>query len=436
MGALRRRCACACAIAVAVAAAAPRPAGADGADAIAAGVIAAVGPDRAAVAEAMARAVAGAERGGAAGAAGRRVVADAIAEARAALAAGAVPAEELARFRSVREQVDEAWRAYLRVAVESAQLRLAGARAEAEALLALPGGAEVYADAALRLGAVLGHLGRKGEAQAVLALALALDPDRPITLAEFSPDVIDAVEAARRAPAPIRRLRVQTSPPGALVRVDGADVGRAPVDVAVVRGQHVIVARAPLHRPAVRGVVVGEGAAAVTLELAADEDAQRLAAGATRGLSEAAAQGLIDAALRFAELSEVAVVADTIRRGAPALLVQRCARAGGGGGAGAAGAAAARCSAVVELGYGDRAGLPAAARAAWAAARAGELRYPPVVLADRGGGAGGPERCRVCRSPWLWTGVGAAIVAGVALTIAATAGGKPAPVVGVDPTQF
>jgi hypothetical protein len=411
---------CACAIVIA----APREAAADGA-----GVIAANGAERAAVAEAMARALAGA-------AAGRgRVAADAIAEARAALAAGAVPAAELARFRSVREQIDEGWRAYLRVAVESAQLRLAGARTEAESLLALPGGAEVYADAALRLGAVLGHLGRKAEAQAVLALALALDPDRPITLAEFSPDVIDAVEAARRAPAPIRRLRIASSPPGALIRVDGADVGPAPVDVAVVRGQHVVVARAPLHRPAVRGVIVEDAAASVALELSPDEDALRLSAGAERGLPEAAAQALIDAALRYAELDEVAVVADTIRRGAPTLLVQRCAVPAATAGAGDA-AARARCSAVVELGYGDRAGLAAAARAAWEAARAGELRYPPVVLGDRGARPGGADRCKLCRSPWLWTGVGAAVLAGVALTIAVTSGAKPAPVVGVDPSQF
>jgi hypothetical protein len=396
-----------CAIAIA----APRAAGADGA-----GVIAANGPDRAAVAEAMARALGGAGRG--------RVAADAIAEARAALAAGAVPVEDLARFRGVRERIDEGWREYLRVAVESAQLRLAGARTEAEALLALPGGAEVYADAALRLGAVLGHLGRKAESQAVLALALALDPDRPITLAEFSPDVIDAIDAAKRAPAPIRRLRIATSPPGAMVRVDGADVGRSPVDVEVVRGQHVVIARAPLRRPAVRGVIVDEGVAAVALELPPDEDALRLAAGAERGLADPAAQALIDAALRFADLDEVVVVADTTRRGAPTLLVQRCA------------GALARCSAVVELGYGDRAGLAAAARAAWEAARTGELRYPPVVLGDRGGRAGGAERCKLCRSPWLWTGVGVAVVAGVALAIAATSGAKPAPVVGVDPSQF
>ncbi|HWO17412.1 MAG TPA: PEGA domain-containing protein [Kofleriaceae bacterium] len=411
----------ACALAIAVLA--PRAAAADGA-----GVIAASGPDRAAVAEAMARALA---------AAGRvRVTADAVADARAALAAGAVPADDLARFRSVREQIDLGWRAYLRVAVESAQLRLVGARAEAEGLLALPGGAELYADLALRLGAVLGHLGRRAEAQAVLALALALDPDRPITLAEFSPDVIDAVDAAKRAPAPIRRLRIATTPPGALIRVDGADVGRAPVDVEVVRGQHVIVARSPLHRPAVRGVAVDDAAVSVSLELAPDEDALRLAAGAERGLAEPAAQALIDAALRFADLDEVIVVADTTRRGAPTLLVQRCATPPAPAAADAGVAPTrARCSAVVELGYGDRTGLAAAARAAWDAARTGELRYPPVVLGERGGRTG-PERCKLCRSPLLWTGVGAAVVAGIALVVVATSGAKPAPIVGVDPSQF
>ena len=398
----------ACAIAIAIAA--PRAAVADGA-----GVIAANGDDRAAVAEAMARAISG--RAG-------RVVPDAVGVARVAVAAGAVPAEVLARFRRVREQVDEGWRAYLRVAVENAQLRLAGARAEAEPLLALPGGAEVYADAALRLGAVLGHLGRRAEAQAALALALALDRDRPITLAEFSPDVIEAIDAAKRAPAPIRRLRIATEPAGALIRVDGAEVGRSPVEVEVVRGQHVIVARAPLHHAAVRAVAVEDAAASVSVELQRDEDAGRLAAGAVRGLAEPAAQALIDATLRFADLDEVVVAADTTRRGGPTLLVQRCA------------GAPARCSAVVEIGYGERAGLAAAARAAWEAARAGELRYPPVVLGDRGGRRDGKDRCKVCRSPWLWTGVGAAVAAGVVLAILATSGPPPAPVVGVDPSQF
>lgn len=394
----------------------PRLAAADGI-----GVIAAQGADRAAVAEAMARAIG---ETSAAGGRAPRVVADAIAEARVALAAGAVPAESLVRFRRVREQAEEGWRAYLRVAVENAQLRLAAARTEAEPLLAWPGGAEVYADVALRLGAVLGHLGRKSEAQAVLALALALDPERPISLAEFSPDVVEAVEAARRAPAAMRRLRVETEPSGAAIRVDGAEVGRSPVEVEVARGQHVVIARAPLHHTAVRGVAIDDGPGQLALALEPDDDASRLAGGAERGLSEPAAQQLVEAAVRYADLDEVVVVADSARHGGPALLVQRCA------------GEPVRCTAVVELGYGDRAGLASAARAAWDAARGGSLRYPPVVLGDHGAGRVVEGGCKLCRNRWLWTGVGAALVTGAVIAIVATSGSRPPPIVGVDSNDW
>ena len=44
-----------------------------------------------------------------------------------------------------------------------------------------------------------------------------------------------------------RRLRIATTPPGAQLRVDGADVGRSPVEVEVTRGQHVVIARASQH---------------------------------------------------------------------------------------------------------------------------------------------------------------------------------------------
>lgn len=394
----------ACAIAIAI----PRFAHGDGA-----GVIAASSDDRAAVATAMAAAMAG--RAG-------RIVPDALAEARTALAAGAVPVETLARFRRVRAQIDDGWRAYLRVAVENAQLLLAAARTEAEALVALPGGAEVYADAALRLGAVLGHLGRRTEAQAILALALALDPERPITLAEFSPDVVEAIAAVRALPVARQRLRITTEPAGAQVWVDGTDVGRAPLDVEVTRGQHVVVAKAPRHQAAVQGIAV-DAASSMVLELAPDREATRLAAGVTRGISDADAQELVDATMRFADLDELVVVADTARRGGPTLLVQRCA------------GIPARCSAVVELGYGERAGLAAAARAAWEAARTGELRYPPSVLGEPGGKLD-DGRCKVCRSPGLWVGIGAVAVLGTIITVIAVSGSTPPPIVTVDGSAF
>ena len=377
-----------------------------------AGVIA-QGADRAAVAGAMANAMTG--RAG-------RIVPDAVTEARTAVAAGAVPIEALVKFRRVREQVDEGWRAYLRVAVENAALRLAAARTEAEALVALPGGAELYADAALRLGVVLGHLGRRTESQAVLQLALALDPDRPITLAEFSPDVVDAIAAVRALPVSRQKLHVTSIPAGAQIAIDGTDVGRAPLDVEVTRGQHIVVARETFYSAAVRGVAV-DAAASITLDLARDDEIVRLAGGPARGMPEEAAQELVDATVRFGDFDEVVLVADTTRRGGPTLLVQRCA------------GVPAKCSAVVEIGYGDRAGLAAAARQAWEAARAGELRYPPTVLGDRGGPRD-DGKCKLCRSTGLWVGVGAAVVLGTVITIIAVSGSKPPPVVDVNGPDF
>jgi hypothetical protein len=358
---------------------------------------------------------------------GEHVIDDAVTVARAARAAGAVPIDTLARFRRVRETIDEGWRAYtVNVQYDYAASRLGDARTAAEPLVVLPGGALVYADAALRLGAVLARLGRGDDAQAVLALALALDPDRAVTTAEFSPDVVAAVDAARAAAPTKQRVRVAVEPPGAAISIDGVEVGHAPLDVELARGQHVIVARAPQHRARAQAVAVGEATRDVALALDRDDDAVVLATGAVRGLPDSEAQHLVDAALRYAELDELALVAATERRGGPALLVQRCA------------GAPARCSAIVEIGYGDRAGLRDAARAAWQAARAGELRYPPSVLADPrfGGDRVVEHRCRVCRSPWLWGSVGVAAVVGTIAIVAVATAAKPAPVVGISSGAF
>lgn len=390
----------------------PCSARADGAGVIAVVSDRAPPADRTAAAAAMTLAMTG--RSG-------RIVEDAVGEARTALAAGAVPIELMPRFRRVRDQVDEGWRAYTRVAVEVAAQRLAAARTEAEPLVALPGGAELYADTALRLGAVLGHLGRKAEAQAVLSLALALDPDRAITIAEFSPDVVEAVDAARSAPVALKQVRITAQPSGALIRIDGKDVGRAPLDVQLTRAQHLVIARSPLHRATVQGI--GLDATAVEVQLERDDDASRVSAGAEQGLGEAAAQDLLSATLRYADLDEVVLVAATIRRGGPTLLVQRCA------------GTPAKCSAVVDVGYGDRSGLPAAARTAWEAARTGDLRYPPTVLGELDGQVV-DGTCKVCRSPWLWTGVGAVVIAATVVTLALVSGSQPPPIVHVDGSGF
>ncbi|MGH2897113.1 MAG: PEGA domain-containing protein, partial [Solirubrobacteraceae bacterium] len=322
--------------------------------------------------------------------------------------AGAVPMATLVRFRRVREMVDEGWRAYLRVQIDFAHNRLAAARAEAEPLVVFPGGAELYADAALRLGAVLLYR-RVPEAQAVLALALALDPDRPITVAEFSPDVVEAVDAGRAAPAAFQRVHITSAPAGAIVAIDGKELGRSPLDAQVTRGPHLVVARAPLHHAAVEAVVIGEPA---TVELTLDNDdaAARLAAGAEPGLPPAAEQQLIDAALRFADLDEVVVAAIIDRRGGPTLILQRCTGAPAAGPSGEA-----RCTPVIEVGFGDRAGLAAAVREAWQAAQRATPHDAPTVVAESKQRPA-PTGCKLCRNPLLWTGIGAVVV-GTAIAI-------------------
>jgi hypothetical protein len=377
-----------------------------------AGVIAVSTSDRAAVAAAMSQAMAGRSS---------RVLEDAVAEARGAVAAGAVPVEALSAFKRVRDEIDAGWRAYLRVAVEQSRDALVGARTDAEQLVALPGGAELYADAALRLGMVLARLNRRDEATAVIALAIAIDPDRPVTTAEFSPDLVDAVDAARGAPVALHAVHIDSLPAGAAIRIDGRDVGKAPLDVQVTRAQHLVIARAAQYHAAVQGIAAD--ASAIEIQLEPDEQATRISDGASIGMPELAAQQLVDATLRYADLDELVVVADTVRRGGPTLLAQRC-----------AGPAPARCSAVVELGYTDRTGLEAAARSAWEAVKVGDLRYEPAVLTEREGIRGGERHWY--KSPLVWTGVGAAVVVGAVVAIVLVSGATPPPVVGVDGGAF
>ncbi len=355
-----------------------------------------------------------------------RVVTDAITEARTTVAAGAVPVATLERFRHVREQIDEGWRAFLRVQIELAASRLSSARIDAESILALPGGTVLYADASLRLGAVLGHQGRLAESHAAIALALALDPERSITLAEFSPDVVAVVDTVRAQTPTSRTVRITTEPTGAMVAVDGKDVGVAPLSLDLAQGQHVVVARQPLHESSARAFAVdAAGSSDIALELRRDLAWTRIAEGATVGLAEQGAQQLTDATLRYADLDDVVLVVRTDRRGGPALLVQRCA------------GLPARCTAVVEVGYTDRSGLAAAAREAWETVRAADLRYPPSVFADaRAGTKPVDGRCRWCRSPILWGSIGAAALIGTIVVIAVVSGSQPPPVLGVDRDRF
>jgi hypothetical protein len=349
-------------------------------------------------------------------------------DARAARAAGAVRAESLAAFARVRELVDEGWRAYQQVQTEFAVSRLGEARRQAEALLPLDGGAALYADAALRLGAALDNAGRRDEADDVLRLAAALDPTRTVTVQEFSPDVVAAHDRAVAASRAMRAVTL-TASPAAVVEIDGTAVGTTPVAVELAVGQHVVVARAAGHAPLARTLAVGDSALEVTLALDPDRDALGLSAGVIAG-DEASRALAVDAAIAYAELDALVLTASVWRGGRPALLVQWC------------DGAPASCTGVVEIGY-DEGGLEAAARAAIdearALARTGR-RWGPTLPGDprvargeRPGGGGG-ERCRWCR-PALYAGAGV-VAAALVTAIVLLAGGDDGTTVGIDPDDF
>jgi PEGA domain len=374
-------------------------------------VVVAASPDRPAVTAAMADA-----------ARPQVVVPDALGTARLAEASGAVGADQMVRFRRVREEIDEGWRAYHNVQSDFATQRLVAARQDAESALALPGMAMLYADASLRLGAVLAQLGRSQESHDAIALALALDPDRPITQLEFSPELIATVDAVRAQPRGTRTVKVSSEPPGAVINIDGHDAGRTPFSTELAEGQHVVIARAPQFVTHAQALLVDERSQiAVTLDH--DDAAADLERGVDIGMSDAALRVIVDRVQELADLDEVVLVASTDRRGGPTLLVQRC--------------AGNRCTAVVELGYADRSGIAAAARSAWQSLRTADLRYPPTLFDDeRLTGAIVDHRCKLCRNPIVLTSAGVVLVAATVAIILAVSSSHPPPILGVDSGMF
>lgn len=353
---------------------------------------------------------------------------DVRARARRAWAAGAVPADDLAGFARVAKVAAGGWRAYLAVDVEFAASRLASARAQAEALLALDGGAEAYADVSLRLGLVLAHLGRAAEAADALRLAHALDPGREVTAAEFPPDGVAAYDAAV-ATRPASRMVTVTAPARAQLTIDGEEVGPAPRTVELTLGQHVVVAR--VAGQIARGLAVAVAASTERVEVELEArggggalaDELALVAGAPEGRAGAA----IADTLLYAELDEVFVVASVFRGGQPALLGQRCVLA------------RPACTAVVEIGH-EVGGVEAAARVLVDRLRGASLRYGVVLPMDARvsrAEVGRLERgCRWCRSPWLYVGGGALAAALVTTLVIAATGDDPVPAVMIDPGDF
>lgn len=356
---------------------------------------------------------------------------DAVVKARRARGAGAVPAQELSGFAQVARLENEGWRAYqVAVDAEFAASRLASARSQAEALLALPGGVEMYAEVSLRLGLVLAHLGRRDEAAEALRLARALDPERAVTTAEFSPDgvaVFDAAIAARPSSVSV----TITATGRAMLAVDGVEIGRSPQTVSLAIGQHVVVAQA--RGRISRGIAVSIGASTreveVTLEHAPAGDALDRDEALAAGAGEDEATAAVADTLLYAELDELFVVASVFRGGAPALVGQRCILA------------RPACTTVVEIGHIDG-GLEAAARTLVDRLRTATPRYGVILANDarvasgeRGGGKG-EGRCRWCRNPWVIGGGGVIAATLVTGAVIALTRDDPSPIVTVDPGDF
>jgi hypothetical protein len=335
---------------------------------------------------------------------------DVLASAAANLRAGAVPPAVLERFTRTRAISDEGWEAFQRdVDPNRARSRLARARGDAEELLPLPGGPELYADISLRLGAVLAY-GNDPEAGDAFRVALALDPDRELTVREFSPDVLAAIAAARAATPPTRAVRVTATTPGrvpATLELDGVARGPAPQTVELAVGQHVAVARAPGHvARAIAFALTATGAVEVSVDLDPDPAAAAIAGGLAAGDSDARAAGAVETALRYGDVDAVVVVATAwLPDDRPALLAQRCA------------GVPVRCTQIAEVPYNPAAGVAAAVTASLDdLARAQAALVVPTLVADRRLARRGNGGCLTCK-PWFWAAVGGTLLAGTVITL-------------------
>lgn len=407
------------------------------------------------------------ERAGAS--AGDEVRVDAIARAQGRLAQGAAPAARRAALDRARTLAAAGWQAYLAVEPGQAADQLAEARRLAEAVLDLSDGPAVYADVCLRLGVVLRQLGRAGEADALMRLAATLDPGRTVSIAAFAPDVVSAYEAARSAEALAVPMRIvvtraedatpampaatpEASPearPEANIDIDGRPAGAAPLDIALPAGLHIITARAPGHRSQARVVDVAPEHASedhtIALALAPEPRAQAVLRGAATlavGSADEDARTAVAGLLVYGEVDAIVLAASTWRRGAPALLGQRCALGTD---------ETLACTGVIEIGYRQPGDVDAAARALWTAlaepatsapipgptlladARLVQAESRPVASAVRADAEPGP---RWYRSPWLWIGVGVATAAAAGTAWALAREGEVTPVIIVDPCRF
>ena len=82
-----------------------------------------------------------------------------------------------------------------------------------------------------------------GRAEEAFALALEANPESSLDPARVDPSVVKVLDGLRARTKGV--VVVRSTPPGALISLDGKDVGAAPVDLPTVIGRHKVEAKWP-----------------------------------------------------------------------------------------------------------------------------------------------------------------------------------------------
>lgn len=361
---------------------------------------------------------------------------------------GAASQRSRTQVGALQQELAQSWRAYLSVSLDTAATGLNTVIRGALPLTVTHDGRALFVDALLRVGIV--NVQRtdasavaKQAAQDGIALALRLEPNRTLSLSEFSPDVVDLVEAIRKAPVEQVELRVRSAT-AVQLNLDGVEFGALAANSSrtwpVSRGLHLLLVTDGVRRPQPRLIEVGLNGAAIDLVPEPDAVAETLRRDATRYTTGRDADDLLQALAMIGPTDAAVLVVATWKRGAPALVAQRCMFA-------ASSDVAVVCGSPVEVGWdGTVAKLDAAAHelvqllGPLPSLPAHPTSAPIAILTEpsaRPPTSSTPTRCQWCRNPWVWTGVGAAVLAGAATVYLVTRDGtQPTPVVTINPNDF
>ncbi|MBP9088171.1 MAG: hypothetical protein KBG15_18765 [Kofleriaceae bacterium] len=350
----------------------------------------------------------------------------------------------------LRQEAAQSWRAYLSVSLDTAATGLSTVVRAALPLIVTAAGRELFVDALLRLGIVMLQRSdisadAKQGAQDGMALALRLDPDRTLSLSEFSPDVVALVDATRAAPVEIAELRVRSAVAVRLT-LDGRDLGALPARATrswpVARGVHVLIVADGVRRPQPRLLDVGRNGALLDLLPESDAVAETLRRDATRYTSGRDANDLLQGLAMIGSASEAVLVVATWKRGGPALQAQRCLFRSLAVTPVLPGNEPFFCNPPAEVGWdGSVQRLDAAidelVRTLYQAATPTTAATIAIVTEPSARPPTVATPCQWCRNKWVWAGVGTALVAGAATAYLLTRSSDPiAPIIVVTPGDF